>query len=764
MLPERSTVQPLANVENILVRQGLEKQQIADVVISADRLGVRVDHDGFETHLAGRERRMYAAIIELNALPNTVRPAAKNDHFRLIVHAEFVVVAFDQQMLVVERAIAKRRVDIQLFDRRPEIDAAARLMMRPHFRNSRLAMHDLRKRPFVRRIVIRRIRFKLRRTCIDQLEFRPVELRFEFLQRLNIDLPDVPQLHVAISECLGFGENFRDFRRQPKTRARGHRRIPKPLLKLNQLVELIEEPDVDFRELMNSLDAPTHLERIANVVPASLARRRDFVRQRFFGDRPRLRRPFANVRFRLRQGRAAERRLHAAFIAERRHPHRGVVRIAFVGLLQLVHQPLVVGVQAVAVPLDLHRAHALLKRLLERAANRHRFADGFHRGRERLVGFGEFLKRESRHFHHAIVDRRLEARRRLAGDVVANLVERVADRQLGCDFRDRKAGRLAGQRRAARDARVHLDRDHPPGFRIGRELNIRPARLHPHRPHDRDRGVAHPLVFLVAQSQRRRDRDRIAGMHAHRVDVLDRAHDHDVVRPVAHHLQLVFLPARQILFDQNLRDGRAGQPVVRDVLEFLHRASHAAAGAAKCVRRSNANRQLYLLQDRARFLIIVRNAGARHIHTDTLHGRLIFRPILCPLNRRRVRADHAAIVLGQYPRLERRHRAIQTRLPADGRQNRAHRRAPPGLDRQNLVNHVRRNRLDIGAVGGFGVGHDRCGIAIQQYDADALLAQRPARLRSGIIEFAGLTDDDRTAADDEHALKTGISWHGSPPL
>ena len=60
-----------------------------------------------------------------------------------------------------------------------------------------------------------------------------------------------------------------------------------------------------------------------------------------------------------------------------------------------------------------------------------------------------------------VVDGRLEAGRRHARDVVGDLVEAIADRELRGDLRDRKAGRLRRQRRAARDARVHLDHDHP---------------------------------------------------------------------------------------------------------------------------------------------------------------------------------------------------------------------------------------------------------------------------------------------------------------
>jgi hypothetical protein len=45
----------------------------------------------------------------------------------------------------------------------------------------------------------------------------------------------------------------------------------------------------------------------------------------------------------------------------------------------------------------------------------------------------------------------------------------------------------------------------------------------------RDRGVAHALIFLVGQRLRRRHGDRIAGVDAHRVEVLDRADDDAVV-------------------------------------------------------------------------------------------------------------------------------------------------------------------------------------------------------------------------------------------
>ena len=68
-----------------------------------------------------------------------------------------------------------------------------------------------------------------------------------------------------------------------------------------------------------------------------------------------------------------------------------------------------------------------------------------------------------------------------------------------------------------------------PVGRLDRELDVAAAGVDPDRADDVDADVAHPLVLAVGQGQGRRDGDGVAGVHAHRVDVLDRADDDDVV-------------------------------------------------------------------------------------------------------------------------------------------------------------------------------------------------------------------------------------------
>ena len=74
------------------------------------------------------------------------------------------------------------------------------------------------------------------------------------------------------------------------------------------------------------------------------------------------------------------------------------------------------------------------------------------------------------------------------------------------DLGDREPGGFGRQRRTARDARIHLDDDHPPGFRIDGELDVRPAGLHAHLANDRcaRRRASAGIPYRSAFAQARR--------------------------------------------------------------------------------------------------------------------------------------------------------------------------------------------------------------------------------------------------------------------
>jgi hypothetical protein len=78
---------------------------------------------------------------------------------------------------------------------------------------------------------------------------------------------------------------------------------------------------------------------------------------------------------------------------------------------------------------------------------------------------------------------------------------------------------------------------------------------------------------------------------------------------------------------------------------------------------------------------------------------------------------------------------------------------------QDALEDLHRERLDIGPVGQLGIGHDRRRIAVDENHLEPLVAQRLARLRARVVEFAGLADDNRAGADDEDAFQIAASWH-----
>ena len=92
------------------------------------------------------------------------------------------------------------------------------------------------------------------------------------------------------------------------------------------------------------------------------------------------------------------------------------------------------------------------------------------------VGAGELLEREARPLDDDVVDDRLERGAR-ARDVVLELVERVADRELRRDLRDRIAGRLRSRAPSERDTRGFISMTwNAPGLRVDRELHVRRRR------------------------------------------------------------------------------------------------------------------------------------------------------------------------------------------------------------------------------------------------------------------------------------------------
>ena len=153
--------------------------------------------------------------------------------------------------------------------------------------------------------------------------------------------------------------------------------------------------------------------------------------------------------------------------------------------------------------------------------------------------------------------------------------------------------------------------------------------------------------------------------------------------------------------------------------------------------------------------------GARRLQADRLHRLAEQLAVLGLVDGLGSGADHLDAVLLEHAHLAQRQRGVERRLAAHGRQQHQLVVRPGGaLLLDDLRDDLGRDRLDIGGVGELRVGHDRRRVGIDQDDAVALVLQRLDGLGAGIVELAGLADDDRAGADDEDRVDVGAFRHG----
>ena len=417
--------------------------------------------------------------------------------------------------------------------------------------------------------------------------------------------------------------------------------------------------------------------------------------------------------------------------------------------------------RSLAIPVELHaalvdRAQGLLQGLGVGTSDCHGLAHGLHRGGERRVGSGELLEGETRNLDNDIVECRLERGRGRTRDVVRNLIERVAGGQPSGDLRNREARRLRGQSRGARDTGVHLDDDDAASLRVDRELDITAAGVDADGADDGDADVAQALHLAVGEGQRRGDRDRVACVYADRVDVFNRAHDDDVVRLVAHELKLVFLPAEDRLFKQNLGRDRRRKTLARDALEVLGGVSE--TGAETTHREGGTNDEgVAELGGRGVALFHrVGDEGASNLGAGTLDDLLELLAVLAGADRVNRRADQLDVEALKNAHLGQSDSRIEGRLATEGGQQ-----GVGAFLLDNRSHDLRGDRLDVGGVGDTRVGHDGGRVGVDEDDAQALLLQDAACLGARVVELARLADDNGARSDDEDGrqiVPAGHQW------
>ncbi len=100
------------------------------------------------------------------------------------------------------------------------------------------------------------------------------------------------------------------------------------------------------------------------------------------------------------------------------------------------------------------------------------------------------------------------------------------------------------------------------------------------------------------------------------------------------------------------------------------------------------------------------------------------------------------------------HRGVKSRLAAQRREQ-----SVGAFDLDDLRDVFPGDRLDVGAIGHLGIGHDGGRIRVHQHDLVAFIPQGLAGLSPRIVELTRLTDNDRPRPDDENFVDVVTLWH-----
>ena len=185
--------------------------------------------------------------------------------------------------------------------------------------------------------------------------------------------------------------------------------------------------------------------------------------------------------------------------------------------------------------------------------------------------------------------------------------------------------------------------------------------------------------------------------------------------------------------------GLASSPLAHLGLELGEVVGGAASRAAQSEGRPDDRRIAGVLDDLEGVVHGPREAPVRHGEADPVHrdGELL--AVLGHLDRALVGPDQLDTVLGQHPLAVQVHGQVQRGLPPHGGEERV--RLFAFDDPRDPLGS---QRLDVGPVGQVRVGHDRRRIGVDQDDPVPLLLERAHGLCAGIVEFAGLADNDGT--------------------
>jgi hypothetical protein len=199
---------------------------------------------------------------------------------------------------------------------------------------------------------------------------------------------------------------------------------------------------------------------------------------------------------------------------------------------------------------------------------------------------------------------------------------------------------------------------------------------------------------------------------------------------------------------------RKRQAALQNLRQFLLVVGDAAAGAAQGEAGAQNARVAHAGGELLPALEGSDELRLRRLQADPAHGVFEEQTVFGLFDGVDLGADQLHAVFFEHPRFRQFHRQIQRRLAA----HRGKQRVGP-FAADDLFEIRPGKRLDISLIGKIGVGHDGRRVGIDQNDLVAVGAQGLGGLCAGVVELAGLADDDGAGADDQDAVQVVAPGH-----
>ena len=285
-------------------------------------------------------------------------------------------------------------------------------------------------------------------------------------------------------------------------------------------------------------------------------------------------------------------------------------------------------------------------------------------------------------------------------------------------------------------------------------MDVAATRVDAHLANDGNADVTKLLVLAVGERERRRHCHRVTGVHPHRVHVLDRAHNDDVVVLVAHEFEFILLPPKDRLFKEHLGGRRVVKTRARDATQIILVVGEPRTKAAHREGGTDDDGVLQILSRLDALIHRVTNVGASTVRTTALNNTLEEFAVLAKVDGVEVGADEFDVVPVEDSRLGCRNGGVEGSLASQRRQQ-----SVRTLLRDDALNNLGRDRFDVGGVGEFWIGHDRRGVRVEEDNAQPLGLEHTAGLRARVVELACLADDDGTGSDHHHGVDVVAAGH-----